>query len=94
MLTIYSKANCPNCVNAKNFLRAKQIDFEEKNIEIDSEAREFLLSQGHRSVPQIYFGNRLFVESGWTGLSKMTKEEIQDSIDFGDSLAPNNLGTL
>ena len=94
MLTIYSKTQCPNCVNAKNFLRARQIDFEEKNIETDNEAREFLLSQGHRSVPQIYFGNRLFVEGGWTGLSKMSKDEIRDSIDFGEGFPTNNLGTL
>lgn len=94
MLTIYSKTQCPNCVNAKNFLNAKGIEFEEKNIEEDHEAREFILDQGHRSVPQIYFGHRLFVEGGWAGLSKMTKEEIQESIDFGESLAPTNLGTL
>ena len=91
-LTIYSKTQCPNCVNAKNFLKAKKIDFEEKNIETDEQARDFLLAQGHRSVPQIYFGDRLFVEGGWTGLSKMSAEEIEDSMAFGDSFT--NLGSL
>ena len=49
MLTIYSKTQCPHCVNAKNFLKAKNIEFEEKNIETDETAREFLLKEGHRS---------------------------------------------
>ena len=92
MLTIYSKTQCPNCVNAKNFLKAKGIEFEEKNIETDLEAREFILEAGHRSVPQIYCNGKLFVEGGWTGLSKMSTEEIQDSMAFGESLT--NLGTL
>ena len=93
MLTIYSKTQCPNCVHAKNFLKAKNIEFEEKNIETDYEAREFILEQGHRSVPQIYLGDRLFVEGGWTGLSTMTVEEIEESMAFGESLNPINLGT-
>ena len=94
MLTIYSKTQCPNCVHAKNFLKAKGIEFEEKNIENDYEAREFILEQGHRSVPQIYLGDRLFVEGGWAGLSTMTKEEIEESMAFGESLDTKNLGTL
>ena len=92
MLTIYSKTQCPHCVNAKNFLKAKNIEFEEKNIETDPDAHEFLVEHGHRSVPQIYLGNRLFVEGGWTGLSKMSAEEIEESMAFGDSFT--NLGSL
>lgn len=91
-LTIYSKTHCPNCVNAKNFLKSKNIDFEEKNIETDPDAHEFLVEHGHRSVPQIYFGDKLFVEGGWSGLSKMSTEEINDSMSFGDSFT--NLGSL
>lgn len=94
MLTIYSKTQCPNCVHAKNFLTAKGIEFKEKNIEIDYEAREFILEAGHRSVPQIYLGDRLFVEGGWQGLSTMTKEEIEESMAFGESLDTKNLGIL
>ena len=94
MLTVYSKTQCPHCVNAKNFLKAKNIEFEEKNIETDDAAREFILKEGHRSVPQIYCGNRLFVEGGWAGLSTMTKEEIEESMAFGESLDTKNLGTL
>lgn len=52
MLKIYSKTVCPYCVNAKNFLKAKGIAFEEVNIEENEDAREFLKEHGHRSVPK------------------------------------------
>lgn len=87
MLTIYSKTVCPYCVNAKNFLKSKDIPFKEINIEQDAQAREFIKEQGHRTVPQIYLQGKLFVEGGWTGLSKMTKEDILNEIELRNSLA-------
>lgn len=91
MLTIYSKTVCPYCVQAKNFLQAKNINFREINIEQDTEAREFITSQGLRTVPQIFFNGKIFVEGGWTGLSKMTAEEIQDEIELRNSLLDQTL---
>lgn len=91
MLKIYSKTVCPFCVNAKNFLTAKGIAFEEVNIEQNEEAREFLKAQGHRSVPQIYHNGKLFVEGGFQGLSRLTKEDIETKISRNNDLA---LGTL
>ena len=86
MLTIYSKTVCPYCVQTKNFLQAKNINFRDINIEQDADAREFITSQGLRTVPQIFFNGKIFVEGGWTGLSKMTAEEIQDEIELRNSL--------
>ena len=77
MLKIYSKDNCPHCDSAKQFLEAKNIDFESVNIEKDSEAKDFLVSEGHRSVPQIYKGSELFVEGGYSELIKLTEDEIK-----------------
>lgn len=76
MLTVYSKTNCPYCVNAKNYLTHNNIAFEEINVEQQPDARAMLVESGHRSVPQIYQGTRLFVADGWQGLSKMTAEQI------------------
>ena len=89
MITVYSKNNCPYCVNAKQFLQNKNINYQEVNIENDAQARAFILEQGHKSVPQIYVGDRLLVSGGWQGLSKLTTEEILNLIDN-----PNLLGTL
>jgi glutaredoxin len=77
MLTVYSKNNCPFCVQAKNLLKLKGIDFEEINIEQQPEAREFVVSEGHRTVPQIYKDGELFVQGGFQGLQKLTEEELR-----------------
>jgi glutaredoxin 3 len=80
MITVYSKTQCPYCVNAKNYLQSRNINFREVNIEEDAEAREFILEQGHRTVPQLYVGDRLLVEGGWQGLSRLSTEEIMERI--------------
>ena len=77
MLKIYSKTSCPHCDSAKQFLESKDIEFEVVNIEQDSEAREFLVGEGHRSVPQIYKDDELFVEGGYSALIKLTEDEIK-----------------
>ena len=91
MITIYSKKFCPNCEQAKNYLRTKNINFREINIEQDAEAREFIIQQGLRTVPQIFMDGKIFVEGGWTGLSKMTAEEILSEIELRNSLADQSL---
>ena len=42
MLTIYSKTVCPYCVNAKNYLKSKNIAFREVNIEENDDGRVFM----------------------------------------------------
>jgi glutaredoxin-related protein len=91
MLTVYSKNLCPNCVQAKNYLKSKNINFREINIEQDVEAREFITQQGLRTVPQIFMDGKIFVEGGWTGLSKMTAEDILSEIELRNSLADQSL---
>ena len=36
---------------------------------------ENLIAQGHRSAPQIYLGDKLFVEGGYQGLAKLSDED-------------------
>ena len=80
MLTVYSKANCPFCVQAKNLLTLKGIEYEEVRIDLDPAAREFVLSEGHRTVPQIYKDGKVFVEGGFQGLSKLTESELKERV--------------
>ena len=91
MITIYSKNNCPFCVMAKNYLQSKNIAFREINIELDQEARDFITSRGMRTVPQIFFNGKLFVEGGWSGLSKMSAEDIINEIELRNSLSDQTL---
>ena len=89
MLTVYSKKHCPFCDQAKALLKRKDIQFEEVKIDEDTTAREFIMEQGHRTVPQIYFQGKLFVEGGFQGLSKLSTDEIRTRMGLTD-----NLGTL
>lgn len=77
MLTVYSKNNCPACSQAKALLKKYEIPFDEAMIDNDSSAKEFVLSEGHRTVPQIYKGKDLFVAGGYLGLVKMSEEDIK-----------------
>jgi glutaredoxin len=53
MLTVYSKDNCPFCDRAKNLLKLKGIRFQEVRVDLDAQAKQFIIEQGHRTVPQI-----------------------------------------
>lgn len=80
MLTVYSKNNCPFCDKAKHLLKTKNIAFEEVKIDENPEARDFLVSAGHRTAPQIYKGDQLFVEGGFQGLEKLSDQQLQERL--------------
>lgn len=73
MLTVYSKNNCPFCVQAKQLLESKGVDYTEVNIEYDTDARQMLVDKGLRSVPQIFHGYEI-IPGGFQGLSKQPQE--------------------
>jgi glutaredoxin 3 len=77
MLKVYSKNNCPFCDKAKHLLETKGISYSEVKIDQDTDAREWLMAQGHRTVPQLYLGESLLVEGGYQGLSKLSDEELR-----------------
>ena len=68
MIKVYSKNNCPFCDRAKSLLESKGIAYEAINIEEHPDAREFLVDQGLRSVPQIFKGTTL-LPGGYQGLA-------------------------
>ena len=73
MITVYSKNNCPFCDRAKSLLENKGIAYETINIEEHPNAREFLVDQGLRSVPQIFNGTTL-LPGGYQGLAGKKEE--------------------
>lgn len=58
---VWTKTYCPYCVNAKNLLQAKGIEYEERNIQEGEWTREQLLEAvpGARTVPQIFIDGKL-----------------------------------
>ena len=71
MITVYSKNNCPHCVQGKKMLEEAGVEYEEVKIDLNPLARDFVVGEGHKSVPQFYFGDTLFVEAGYAGLKKL-----------------------
>jgi glutaredoxin len=61
-------------VQAKNLLKLKGVEFQEVKIDEDATAKDFVLSEGHRTVPQIYKDGRVLVEGGYQGLAKQPAE--------------------
>lgn len=64
-------------------------EYEEVNIETDTEARDFLISEGHRTMPQLYLNGKLLIEGGAQGLKKYNKDDINvliGNFDFDISM--------
>ena len=79
MIKVYSKNACPFCDRAKQLLESRGIQYEEINVSENIDAREFLVEQGLRSVPQIFKGTTL-IPGGYQGLAGMSEEEFNTKI--------------
>jgi glutaredoxin len=51
--------------------------YEEVRVDLDPDAREFIMQAGHRTVPQIYLGDQVFVEGGYQGLARLDDSAFQ-----------------
>jgi glutaredoxin 3 len=81
-LTVYTKPNCPYCDQAKMLLETRGIVYTTVNVAEIPSAREFLVDQGLRSVPQIFDGTVL-LPGGFQGLTGQPEE-------FWTNLKENN----
>ena len=72
-IVIYSKDHCPNCTTAKNLLKNKSIDFEDKSVEKKEVLAELLsLYPEAKQLPQIFIdGQRV---GGLAGLQNALKQ--------------------
>ena len=48
MVKVYSTNSCPWCVKAKDYLKSKNIEFEDLNVQTDMEAREDMLKKSNQ----------------------------------------------
>lgn len=53
-VVVFSSNTCGYCTMAKEYLNQKGIEFTEKNVSTDIEARKELMSKGFMGVPVIY----------------------------------------
>jgi len=73
---------------AKQYLDTHGFEYEEIRVDTNPEARDFLISEGHRTMPQIYNNGKLLVAGGGQALVRMdpktVREPIGEVIDVGD----------
>lgn len=87
MITVYSKPLCHYCTMAKQYLETNGFEYEEIRVDTNPEAREFLISEGHRTMPQIYNNGKLLVAGGGQALVRMDPKIVREligEIDVGD----------
>jgi thioredoxin reductase (NADPH) len=75
-IKIYGADWCPDCVTAKNFLKAKSIDFEYVVITDNEEAIAFLeeVNNGKRIIPTLVVDEKTYANPGINGLMKIIEE--------------------
>ena len=72
-IKVYGADWCPDCVNAKNFLSSKGIDFEYIIITNNDEAITFLeqVNNGKRIIPTLVVDGKIYTNPGINGLMKI-----------------------
>lgn len=56
-VTVFTSSTCPHCKTAKDYLKEKGVEFEERNVQNDPEARKELIQKGYMGVPVIVVGD-------------------------------------
>ena len=72
-IKVYGADWCPDCLNAKNFLFSKGIEFEYIIITENTEAIAFLdkVNNGKRTIPTIVVDGKIYTNPGINGLMKI-----------------------
>lgn len=70
-ILIYSANLCSNCTAAKEYIKEKGYDYEEKNVSLDPEAKKELIGMGYMGVPVIMIDDDVVV-----GFNKSKLDEL------------------
>ena len=70
-ITVYTSTSCHYCHLLKDYLKEKNVAFDERNIDTDSDARAFLIKNRIMGVPAMYVGEQQIV-----GFDKEKIEEV------------------
>lgn len=70
-VTVYSSDTCPYCVAVKDYLKENKVEFEEKNVSQDKQARAELMEKGHMGVPVILIDDQEIVGFDQTKLAEL-----------------------
>lgn len=70
-VVIYTSNTWPHCHTAKDYLAENNVEFEERNVQKDPEARKELMAKGIMAVPVIQIEEELI-----TGFDKDRVDEL------------------
>lgn len=73
-VVVYTSNTCPYCTLAKNYLSEKGVEYTEKNVQTDKDARKELMSMGHMGVPVLLVDGQEIV-----GFDKEKLDELLES---------------
>lgn len=89
-LKLYTQNNCPYCTIMKEKLDDWGVNYETINISYATDAKMFLKEKGHRTVPQLYYGNIHLNKVDTVDFTMKTMfAEMQLSYDENDSGVEN-----
>lgn len=60
-VVVFTSNTCPYCISAKDYLKEKGIEYTEKNVQTDKEARKELMGMGHMGVPVLVIDGKEIV---------------------------------
>ena len=66
---------------AKQYLERHGFEYEEIRVDTNPKARQFLIDEGHRTMPQIYHDGKLLVEGGGQALVQLDPKLIKELLD-------------
>jgi glutaredoxin-like YruB-family protein len=72
---LYSQPGCPPCFAAKNYLKAKHVAFEYKDIQSDPQALGELMDLKSRSTPTLVVGSEVMIGFDPARLDAMLAED-------------------
>ena len=73
-VVLYSQPGCPPCVAAKQFLKARQVAFEYRDVQADPTALRELMELNSRSTPTIVVGDEVMIGFDPNRLEEMLGE--------------------
>jgi glutaredoxin-like YruB-family protein len=88
-VTVYTTSTCPWCVRAKEYLRQKNVPFQEKNIEYDrAGAQEVMRRTGQMGVPVIIDGEDVIIGFDRARLDKVAARHAPPPPPIDPALRP------
>ena len=75
-IKVYGADWCSDCINVKNFLKSKDIEFKYIDITDDEQAIAFVeqINNGRRVIPTLVVNRKIYINPGIAGLVQIIEQ--------------------